>query len=103
MHPFIETQKTWLRTDLPPFRAPDATAGQHDLPGLDAQPAQLVDTVTERKRRAFDTRAQQVFGALKKVMPQLAGASDSFGWKHPVPCKKNAAKKAANGCLGAIF
>ena len=23
MHPFIETQKTWLRKDLPPFRAGD--------------------------------------------------------------------------------
>jgi large subunit ribosomal protein L19 len=23
MHPFIETQKTWLRTDLPPFRSGD--------------------------------------------------------------------------------
>ncbi len=23
MHPFIETQKEWLRTDLPPFRAGD--------------------------------------------------------------------------------
>ena len=23
MHPFIETQKTWLRSDLPPFRAGD--------------------------------------------------------------------------------
>jgi large subunit ribosomal protein L19 len=23
MHPFIETQKTWLKTDLPPFRAGD--------------------------------------------------------------------------------
>src|SRR5690349_13186726 len=23
MHPFIETQKTWLRADLPPFRAGD--------------------------------------------------------------------------------
>ncbi len=23
MHPFIETQKTWLRSDLPPFRSGD--------------------------------------------------------------------------------
>src|SRR5215208_4081142 len=23
MHPFIESQKTWLRTDVPPFRAGD--------------------------------------------------------------------------------
>ena len=23
MHPFIETQKTWMKTDLPPFRAGD--------------------------------------------------------------------------------
>lgn len=23
MHPFIETQKTWLKSDLPPFRAGD--------------------------------------------------------------------------------
>jgi large subunit ribosomal protein L19 len=23
MHPFIETQKTWMRTDLPPFRSGD--------------------------------------------------------------------------------
>jgi large subunit ribosomal protein L19 len=23
MHPFIETQKAWLRTDIPPFRAGD--------------------------------------------------------------------------------
>jgi large subunit ribosomal protein L19 len=23
MHPFIETQKEWLRTDMPPFRAGD--------------------------------------------------------------------------------
>ena len=23
MHPFIETQKAWLRTDVPPFRAGD--------------------------------------------------------------------------------
>ncbi len=23
MHPFIETQKTWLKTDLPPFRSGD--------------------------------------------------------------------------------
>jgi large subunit ribosomal protein L19 len=23
MHPFIETQKTWLRSDIPPFRAGD--------------------------------------------------------------------------------
>src|SRR3954467_11905198 len=23
MHPFIETQKTWLRTDVPPFRSGD--------------------------------------------------------------------------------
>jgi large subunit ribosomal protein L19 len=23
MHPFIETQKTWLRTDIPPFRSGD--------------------------------------------------------------------------------
>src|SRR5262245_29594886 len=23
MHPFIETQKTWLRSDVPPFRAGD--------------------------------------------------------------------------------
>ena len=23
MHPFIETQKTWMRSDLPPFRSGD--------------------------------------------------------------------------------
>jgi large subunit ribosomal protein L19 len=52
MHPFIETQKEWLRTDIPPFRAGDTLRVNVRVKEGDKERLQAFEGVCIAKRGA---------------------------------------------------
>jgi large subunit ribosomal protein L19 len=74
MHPFIETQKEWVRTDLPPFRAGDTVRVNVRVKEGDKERLQAFEGVCIAKRgsgvsRSFTVRKISNGVGVERIFP----------------------------------